>query len=40
MAKKYTAQCPCSAIKFEFNTDPTFIAVCQHIARPNSGVIT
>src|SRR5262245_54786032 len=29
MAKKYTAQCACGAIKFEFNTDPTFIAVCH-----------
>jgi hypothetical protein len=24
MAKKYTPQCACGAIKFEFNTDPTF----------------
>jgi hypothetical protein len=29
MAKKYTAQGACGAIKFEFNTDPTFIAVCH-----------
>ena len=29
MAKKYTAQCACGAVKFEFNTDPTFIAVCH-----------
>src|SRR5262245_54533614 len=29
MAKKHTAQCACGAIKFEFNTDPTFIAVCH-----------
>jgi hypothetical protein len=29
MAKKYTAQCACGAIKFEFNTDPSFIANCH-----------
>ena len=29
MAKKHTAQCACGAIKFEVNTDPTFIAVCH-----------
>jgi hypothetical protein len=29
MAKKHTAQCARGAIKFEFNTDPTFIAVCH-----------
>ena len=29
MAKKHTAQCACGAIKFEFNTDPTFMAVCH-----------
>ncbi|GEP56995.1 hypothetical protein RSO01_41610 [Reyranella soli] len=29
MAKKHTAQCACGAIKFEFNTDPTFVAVCH-----------
>ena len=29
MAKKYTAQCACGAVKFEFNSDPTFIAVCH-----------
>jgi len=28
MAKKHTAKCACGAIKFEFNTDPTFIAAC------------
>jgi len=28
MTKKYTAQCACGAIKFAFNTDPTFIADC------------
>jgi hypothetical protein len=29
MVKKYTAQCACSAVKFAFNTDPTFVAVCH-----------
>ena len=29
MAKKHTAQCARGAIKFEFNTDPTFVAVCH-----------
>ena len=29
MAKKPTAQCACGSIKFEFDTDPTFIAVCH-----------
>jgi len=29
MPKKYTAQCACGAVKFEFNTDPTFIADCN-----------
>jgi hypothetical protein len=29
MAKKYTARCACGAVKFEFNVDPTFIAVCH-----------
>lgn len=29
MAKKHTAQCACGAIKFEFDTDPVFIAVCH-----------
>jgi hypothetical protein len=29
MAKKHTAQCACGAIKFEFDTDPTFIAICH-----------
>ena len=29
MAKKYTAQCACGACKFEFDTDPTFIAICH-----------
>ena len=29
MAKKHTPQCACGAVKFEFNTDPTFVAVCH-----------
>jgi hypothetical protein len=29
MTKKYTAQCACGAVKFEFNTDPTFVATCH-----------
>ncbi len=28
MTKKYTAQCACGAVKFAFNTDPTFVADC------------
>jgi len=29
VTKKYTAQCACGACKFEFDTDPTFIANCH-----------
>jgi len=29
MAKKHTGQCACGGIKFEFDTDPTFVAVCH-----------
>ena len=29
MAKKHTAQCACGAVKFAFDTIPTFIAVCH-----------
>jgi hypothetical protein len=29
MAKKHTAQCACGAVKFEFDVDPTLIAVCH-----------
>src|SRR4051794_3528490 len=29
MAKKHTGQCACGSIKFEFDTDPTFVAVCH-----------
>ena len=28
MAKKHTGTCACGAVKFEFNTDPDFIADC------------
>jgi len=29
MTKKHTAQCACGSIKFEFDTDPGFVAVCH-----------
>jgi len=29
MAKKYTARCACGAVKFEFEKEPDFIAVCH-----------
>ena len=29
MTKKYTGQCACGALKFEFNTDSDFIANCH-----------
>src|SRR5262245_6731153 len=29
MTKKYTGQCACGAVKFEFDTNPTFVAVCH-----------
>ena len=29
MARKHTARCACGTIKFEFDTDPSFIAVCH-----------
>lgn len=29
MTKKYTGRCACGAVKFEFDTDPTFVAVCH-----------
>ena len=29
MPKKHKAQCACGAVKFEFDTDPTFVAVCH-----------
>jgi hypothetical protein len=28
MTRKYTGRCACGAVKFEFDTDPTFIADC------------
>ena len=28
MAKKYTGQCACGAVRFAFDKDPTFIADC------------
>jgi hypothetical protein len=29
MARKYTARCACGAVKFEFDKDPDFVAVCH-----------
>src|SRR5262245_11623358 len=29
MTKKHTGRCACTAAKFEFDTDPTFVAVCH-----------
>lgn len=29
MPKKYTAQCACGAVKFEFDKDPEFVANCH-----------
>jgi hypothetical protein len=29
MAKKHTAQCACGAVRFEFDTDPAFVAMCH-----------
>lgn len=29
MPKKYTAQCACGAVKFEFDKDPDFVANCH-----------
>lgn len=29
MSKKYTARCACGTCRFEFNTDPPFIAICH-----------
>jgi len=29
MAKKHTARCACGAITFEFDTDPSFVALCH-----------
>ena len=40
MAKKYTGQCACRAVRFEFNTDPDFIAVSGGEAATWFGVPT
>ncbi|WP_193164290.1 GFA family protein [Microbulbifer hainanensis] len=29
MSEKYTGQCACGKVKFEFNSDPSFIACCH-----------
>ena len=29
MARKYTARCACGAVRFEFDKDPDFVAVCH-----------
>jgi hypothetical protein len=29
VTNKYTARCACGACKFEFNADPTFVAICH-----------
>ena len=29
MTKKYTGRCACGAVKFDFDTTPTFVAVCH-----------
>jgi hypothetical protein len=29
MAKKFSARCACGVVKFEFNTDPEFVALCH-----------
>ena len=29
MTKKHTGRCACGAVKFEFDTNPTFVAVCH-----------
>ncbi|WP_262265795.1 GFA family protein [Microvirga yunnanensis] len=29
MPKKYTGRCACGSIRFEFDTDPQFVAVCH-----------
>src|SRR5215510_8361674 len=40
MAKKHTAQCACGAVKFEFDTDPTFVAVHCLDCKKSSGGAT
>lgn len=41
MAKKYSAQCACGAIKFEFDADPSFIAdcYCKDCRRSSGGAM-
>jgi len=40
MAKKHTARCACGAVKFEFDTNPTFVAVCHCLdCKKSFGVI-
>ena len=41
MTKKYTARCACGACKFEFDTDPSFIANCHcnDCKRASGGVM-
>ena len=29
MSKEYTGHCACGAVRFEFDTDPSFIANCH-----------
>ena len=29
MAKKHQAQCACGSVRFEFDTDPDFVAICH-----------
>jgi len=41
LAKKYQGQCACGAVKFEFDTDPTFIAdcYCKDCQKSSGGVM-
>jgi hypothetical protein len=41
MAKRYTGQCACGAIKFEFDTYPTFVAdcYCKDCQKASGGVM-
>lgn len=41
MAKRYTAQCACGAVKFGFDTDPTFVAdcYCRDCQRASGGAM-
>ena len=41
MPKKHTGRCACGAVKFEFDTDPTFVAVCHCLdCKKSSGGAT